>query len=124
VGSYNNYVQEDKKFKNGNVLPNDSKDSSKKNNSHKSFEEMKKAWRKYCEYWKSYPDRFIDAIKPHDCKIDLYPYQRIWLRILFRYQKVYITATRGTAKSFTEILALYLRCIMFPGLKLFISAPG
>ena len=48
----------------------------------------------------------------------------MWLRILFRYRKVYITATRGTAKSFTEILALYLRCIMYPQVKLFICAPG
>lgn len=90
----------------------------------KSFEEMKDDWRKACSYWKSYPDRFLDYIKPKDSKIDLYPYQRLMLRVLFRYRKVYITATRGTAKSFTEILALYLRCIMFPDVKLFICAPG
>lgn len=90
----------------------------------RSFESMKEDWREACEYWKQYPDKFLDYIKPKDSKIDLYPYQRIWLRILFRYRKVYITATRGTAKSFTEILAMYLRCIMFPSVYLFICAPG
>lgn len=89
-----------------------------------SFDEMIEEWRKYCELWLSYPDYFIDFIKPPECKIDLYPYQRLYLRILMRYRKVFITATRGTAKSFTEILAMYLKCIMRPGIKLFICAPG
>lgn len=34
-----------------------------------------------------------------------------------------MTFTRGTAKSFTEILALMLKCIMYPGTHLFICAP-
>jgi len=90
----------------------------------KDFEEIKMDWRQYCELWKSYPDYFIDFIKAPECKIDLYFYQRIFLRIFFRYQKVFITATRGTAKSFTEILAMYLKCIFFPGIQQFICAPG
>lgn len=90
----------------------------------RSFEEMKDDWRKYCGYWKAYPDRFIDMIRPADCRISLYFYQRMMLRILFRYREVYFTFTRGTAKSFTQILALYLKCIMFPQLNLFICAPG
>lgn len=90
----------------------------------KSFEEMKPVWREYISYWKSYPDRFIDFIKPTDCKIDLYFYQRMMLRILFRYKEVFFTFTRGTAKSFTQILALYLKCVFFPNLSLFIVAPG
>lgn len=90
----------------------------------RSFEEMKVDWRKYCSLWKSYPDKFIDFIKPENCKIDLYFYQRVMLRILFRYKEVFFTFTRGTAKSFTQILALYLKCIMYPGTNLFICAPG
>lgn len=90
----------------------------------KSFNEMKGDWRKYCSYFRAYPDRFIDWIKPENCKIDLYFYQRIMLRVLFRYQKVFMTFTRGTAKSFTQILALYLKCIMYPGTQLFICAPN
>lgn len=115
---------EKSKYTNANFAHDDKLDKSNKDTSAKTFEDMKDEWRKACGYWKQYPDRFLDYIKPKDSKIDLYPYQRIMLRVLFRYRKVYITATRGTAKSFTEILALYLRCIMFPDVKLFICAPG
>ena len=90
----------------------------------KTTDDIKKDWRKYCEHWKWYPDHFIDFIRPPDCKIDLYFYQRIFLRIMFRYRKVFITATRGTAKSWTEILAIYLQCIFLPNISKFICAPG
>ena len=90
----------------------------------KTFGEVKQEWRKACEYWKSYPDRFIDYISTPDTKISLYFYQRIFLRIFFRYRRVFLTATRGTAKSWTEILAIYLQCMFYPGLTKFICAPG
>lgn len=89
----------------------------------KTFEDIKKEWRKACEYWKQYPDRFIDYISTSDTKIRLYFYQRILLRIFFRYRRVFVTATRGTAKSWTEILAIYLQCMFFPNLDKFIVAP-
>lgn len=75
-------------------------------------------------YYRRYPDKFIDEIKEPNSNIDLYFYQRIHLRILFRYTRVFITATRGTSKSYTVILAFVLKCIMFPGIKLFICARG
>ncbi len=90
----------------------------------RTFEETKEDWRKACEYWKSYPDRFIDFISTPDTKISLYFYQRVFLRIFFRYRRVFITATRGTAKSWTEILAMYLQCMFYPGISKFIVAPG
>lgn len=92
--------------------------------SKKTFDDVKVDWRKYCEHWKWYPDHFIDFISTKNSKIHLYFYQRIFLRIFFRYRKVFITATRGTAKSWTEILAIYLQCMFFPGISKFIAAPG
>jgi hypothetical protein len=99
-------------------------DFTKKAANVRSFQETKVDWRKYCSYWRAYPDRFIDFIKDETCKIDLFFYQRVMLRVLFRYKRVYFTFTRGTAKSFTQILALFLKCIMYPGTELFICAPG
>lgn len=90
----------------------------------KTHADIKDDWRAYCGHFKWYPDHFIDFIRPPNCKIDLYFYQRVFLRIMFRYRKVFLTATRGTAKSWTEILAIYLQCIFFPGLSKFITAPG
>lgn len=74
-------------------------------------------------YFQVYPDKFIDYIKDDDSKFDLYPFQRIFLRVMARYKKVYITATRGTSKSFLNILSMYLKCIFFPNIKLSLVAP-
>ena len=90
----------------------------------KTFEQSKEAWRKYISLWRSYPDYFLDFIKDSRCKISLHWYQRIFLRIIFRFRKVFITATRGTAKSYTCILAIYLLCIFYPEIKFAICAPG
>lgn len=74
-------------------------------------------------YFQAYPDKFIDFILPEDSTFSLYPFQRIFLRVMARYKKVYITATRGTSKSFINILSMYLKCIFYPNIKLSLVAP-
>jgi hypothetical protein len=74
-------------------------------------------------YFQAYPDKFIDYILPEDATFSLYPFQRIFLRVMARYKKVYITATRGTSKSFINILSMYLKCIFYPNIKLSLVAP-
>jgi len=74
-------------------------------------------------YFQVYPDRFIDYILPPDSTFKLYPYQRIYLRLMARYRKVYITAARGTSKSFLAILSIYLKCIFFPRITISVAAP-
>lgn len=119
--SHKNYRREDKKATK--TFIEIDRDASKKETSVKSFESMFDDWKEACSYYREYPDHFIDLICPPNSKIKLYFYQRMMLRILFRYQNVYITMTRGTAKSYTQILALYLKCIMFPSIELFLCAP-
>lgn len=119
--SYKNYKREDKKFTATNNI--DDKDASKKETSVSSFDSLKPQFRKFTSYYRVYPDKFIDLISPPDSKIKLFFYQRMMLRILFRYQTTYFTMTRGSAKSFTQVLGLYLKCIMFAGTHLFIAAP-
>src|SRR5690554_537134 len=80
-------------------------------------------WRKYLSLFRSYPDLFIDFILPEDSKFNLFLYQRMMLRAMFRYRKVYMTYTRGTAKSFTEILGKYIECILYPNSKVMLTAP-
>lgn len=120
MSNYRNYQQENKKSK---TIDFTDRDATKKEQNVKSFENMKDDWREFCSYYRQYPDRFIDLITPPNSKIKLFFYQRMLLRILFRYQNVYITMTRGSAKSFTQVLALHLKCQMFPGVHLFIAAP-
>ena len=104
--------------------PQNNETRSVNKNQIKDFQSLKSKWRELCSYFRFYPDKFIDFIQPEDAKIKLYFYQRIYLRLIFRYRKVFITATRGTSKSFLQNLAFVLLCIMYPRQKLFCCAPG
>lgn len=90
----------------------------------KGFDKNKEKWRELCSYFRWYPDKFLDFISPPDAKINLYFYQRIYLRIMMRYRKVFITATRGTSKSYLQNLSFILRCIMYSRVKLFVTCVG
>jgi hypothetical protein len=108
----------DRKWKNWDELEN-VKGTNSSNNIHDMFPEFADM----LAYFQVYPDRFIDYILPENSNFSLYPFQRIFLRVMARYKKVYITATRGTSKSFLNILSMYLKCIFFPNIKLSLVAP-
>lgn len=126
MASYENYSLRDRARKDSDFNSNPEFFETRKINQNqvKDFQALKPKWRELCSYFRHYPDRFIDFIQPEDAKIKLYLYQRIYLRIMFRYRKVFITATRGTSKSFLQNLAFVLMCIMYPRTKLFCCAPG
>lgn len=63
----------------------------------------------------AYPDVFLDLITPENETINLFFYQRIFLRAAMRFQTVYVTACRAWSKSFLTILALFLQCVFIPG---------
>lgn len=90
----------------------------------RGFEVNREKWRELCSYFRYYPDKFLDFISPPNPKISLYFYQRIYLRIMMRYRKVFITATRGTSKSYLQNLSFILRCIFYPRTKLFVTCVG
>lgn len=81
-------------------------------------------WKTLVSYFRKYPDMFLEFISDGKTGIELYFYQRIYLRIMLRFQNVFITATRGTSKSYLQNLAFIIRCILYPNSKLFIVAPG
>jgi len=126
MASHTNFSRKDRDRKDSNFNTNPDNFEVRKVNQKqiKDFAKMKPKWRELCSYFRFYPDRFIDFIQPEDAKIKLHFYQRIYLRIMFRYRKVFITATRGTSKSFLQNLAFVLLCIMYPRQKLFCCAPG
>ncbi len=90
----------------------------------KNFQNLKDKWRELCSYFRWYPDKLLDFIAGDNPKIHLYFYQRVYLRIMMRYRKVFLTATRGTSKSFLQNLAFVLKCVMYPRTRLFCCAPG
>lgn len=81
-------------------------------------------YEKYCNFWSTYPDLFLDLIKRTDSHFNLFFYQRLFLRLTMRYGRLFVIAPRAFSKSFISILALYLLCIFRPGGKYFIVAPG
>ena len=94
------------------------------------IEAIKPVLRDYIAYWREYPDMFIDFLQTgRDGEIPkeglrFFFYQRIFLRIALRYRQVYAVFPRGYSKSFLAVLSLMIRCILYPGAKLFSSAGG
>lgn len=97
--------------------------SSLEDNRQKSFDSMQEDWGKYLSLFRSYPDLFIDFVLPKDSKFQLFLYQRMMLRVMFRYRKTFLTYTRGSSKSFTQVLAKYIECILYPNAKIMLTAP-
>lgn len=85
--------------------------------------EHEELYKKYCEFFTTYPDLFIDLITPVDSNFQLFFYQRIFLRACLRYRYHYCVAPRAFSKTFISILAMILKCIFQPGSKCFICAP-
>ena len=77
-----------------------------------------------CNTFTVYPDKFVDLITPVDSHFSLYFYQRIFLRACMRHRYHYCTAPRAFGKSFNSVLAMIIKCIVQPGTKCFICAPG
>jgi len=126
MASYSNFSKKNRATKDSNTFldPQKSETNNINNLQIKSFENVKEQWRELCSYYRWYPDKFLDAISSPDSKIQLYFYQRVYLRIMMRYRKVFLTATRGTSKSYLQNLAFILKCIMYPKTKLFTCAVG
>lgn len=57
-------------------------------------------------------------------RLKFYFYQRVFLRVSMRYKYVYAVYPRAYSKSFLSVLSLMLKCILYPGSKLFCSAGG
>ena len=93
-------------------------------------EAIKPVLRQYIAYWREYPDMFVDFLQTGvDGQIPkeglrFFFYQRVFLRIALRYRQVYAVFPRGYSKSFLAVLSLMIRCILYPGAKLFSSAGG
>ena len=75
-------------------------------------------------FYRQYPDLLIDFMKGPESTFNFYFYQRIFLRIVMRHRYVYATFPRAYSKSFLSMMALMLRCILYPGAELFVTTGG
>ena len=75
-------------------------------------------------FFREYPDLLVDYMKGPDSTFNFFFYQRIFLRVVMRHKYVYATFPRAYSKSFLSMMALMLRCILFPGADLFVTTGG
>ena len=86
--------------------------------------------RKYIALWREYPDLFVDFMvrgqrtESKEGEFKFYFYQRVFLRSVMRYQYVYAVFPRAYSKSFLSVMALMIRCILYPGAHLFVTSGG
>ena len=83
-------------------------------------------YRDIISYWRVYPDKFIDYLVSIDpnCNFKFYFAQRIALRVFMRYKTVFATCSRGFSKSFIAVMALMLKCILYPGARIATTSSG
>lgn len=79
---------------------------------------------KYLNLWIRSPDLLLDELQSReDAKHwHLQPFQRIALRAGMRYRYHYLTATRGTSKSFTCYLMAFMKAMLLPNSNIFIAS--
>lgn len=75
-------------------------------------------------YFREYPDLWLDTVRDPMENFNFFFYQRVFLRAVTRHRYTYATFPRAYSKSFLSILALYVRCVMYPNSKLFIVSGG
>ena len=87
--------------------------------------------RQYIAFWREYPDIFVDFMvrgmapeNKDDNTFHFYFYQRVFLRAVMRHQYVYAVFPRAYSKSFLSVMALMIRCILFPRSNLFVTSGG
>lgn len=98
--------------------------SAKQGMSEERLKEQVPHLRTLIGFFREYPDLFIDFIKGPECEFKFLFYQRIFLRVIMRHKFTYATFPRAYSKSFLSMMALMIRCILFPGAQLFVTTGG
>lgn len=85
--------------------------------------------RQYVSFWREYPDMFMDFLQDggdlsRKKELNFYFYQRVFLRAAIRYKYVYMVFPRAYSKSFLSVMVLMIRCVLYPGSKLFVTSGG
>jgi len=88
-----------------------------------SYDQVKEEFKKALSFFREYPDYFIDFIRTENTRFRLTPFQRVFLRAFFRKKKVGIVASRGISKTYIDVMAHYLKCIMYPNSSICLAMP-
>lgn len=77
-------------------------------------------------FFREYPDLLVDFLLKDDNpkNFHFYYYQRYFLRAVMRHRYVYAVFPRAYSKSFLSMMALMLRCVLYPNSHLFVTTGG
>ena len=72
-------------------------------------------WGLLLSYWRWYPYRMLAVLEGEDSDYSLALIQAINIRLMARYQQVFITGSRGTTKTYSSFLAKMSEGVLWPG---------
>lgn len=78
-------------------------------------EMMDDNWALLLSYWRWYPDRMLAVLEGEDSDYTLALIQALNIRVMARYQQVFITGSRGTTKTYSSFLAKMSEGCLWPG---------
>ena len=84
----------------------------------------KELWSARIAYWREYPDKFLDDMQAEDADFSLNVLQRIYIRARLRYKNSFISATRGSTKSYISQLGDLVEVVLYPGKWISMVAPS
>jgi hypothetical protein len=84
----------------------------------------KELWSARIAYWREYPDKFLDDMLAPDADFTLNVLQRIYIRARLRYKNSFLSATRGTTKSYISQAADLVEAVLYPGKWISMVAPS
>lgn len=102
MASHENFSHKSRKIKDGNYYDYDKSDSY---DPAKEEDIQYEEWAKLLSYYRYYVDRFAEDI----LQLKLFPFQKLILRAMARYQNVMLICCRGLGKSY--IVAVYMICV-------------
>ena len=72
-------------------------------------------WAHFLSYYRYYVDKFaVDVLG----MTNLFPFQRLLLRVMGRYPNTMIIACRGLTKSYISAIFLHCMAVLYPGIKI------
>lgn len=113
--SYSNFSQKSRKIKEGSY---DNFDSPFSYDPIKEENIDVDAWVEFISYYRYYVDEFATDI----LGVKLYPFQRLILRAMAKYQNSMLICSRGLGKSWLSALFFICIAILYPGIKLGIAS--
>lgn len=126
MASYGKFQSDNKKYglnNRDNYNPEFNPTVSAKSEKQKTtFDKNLHKWVNFVSWARWNPDLLLDLLKPEKGGINLHSDQRVFLRGILRFVSVYGVFPRGWGKTWNEVMASILACMLFPNMEIALTA--